>query len=301
MTNERIPGIRKGFLGISAGLIGFCVLTNFLIEAVEEVPDWGGVVCHMGYLILSAGSVFLLFGCLFRLRRYRKPYTALTAVLMVFLLGWNLFLGTVILRDFYEEEKVYSLDGVDGTAEQLTRAAFLRQLHEKSQLFGRGENWNVYPEPATLDRPADDENAIQEYNRLLQLSQAEQQRNGILFDDWRSISVLPVLSLAYGSWFAFGYCAVVLLWLICAVAGWRRVLGIGEKTLYGSCLFLLAVLLLGPVLDNGGLVYYSLGFPFLDSDWLSLTAIGMLQLGSMAVLQCASVVPVFSEIPNEKD
>ena len=85
-------------------------------------------------------------------------------------------------------------------------------------------------------------------------------------------------------WVSGLYAFVVVFWCAGALAGWKAVRGIWNRVLYGSCFLLLAVQIVGPLLEQFGVLIWTMPILFSDTDWLYWLACVVPQLTAMDIL-----------------
>ena len=108
----------------------------------------------------------------------------------------------------------------------------------------------------------------------------------------RSASLLPCLDYGYGKWVSGLYALVAVFWCVGAIIGWKAVRGIWNRVLYGSCFLVLATQVLGPLLEQLGVLIWPMPVLFSDMDWSYWIVCVVPQLTAMAFLLAGREVKV---------
>lgn len=148
----------------------------------------------------------------------------------------------------------------DRIPEDIDIHAEIQYTRSKSHWFGRGEPYytyqDTYPTPDMTD---------EEYLQMCDISDRETSRAYEL--ERQPSSMLPILDYCYGKWVSALYALIAVFWCAGAIMGWKAVKGSWNRVLYGSCFLLLAAQVLGPLLEQLGILIWSMPVLFSEMDW----------------------------------
>lgn len=273
---------QKWFLGSTLVLLAFGELAYVLGICMDNwVYEWKAMVPeavisrvfsrkHLLFLILSIAVGILLY----KLVGYWKKRTArpkrLSVVLGILLLVLNLLSGFA-LYCVSEYDRGTIPDGIDIHAE-------IRYIRSKSRWFGRGDHYYTYPDPS----PSEDM-TMEEYHEMRDIANRESIKAYYIFEK-PSAPLLSNFDYGYGMWFSGLYTLVAVFWCVGALAGWVSLRGIWNRVLYGSCFLLLAVQVVGPLLEQFGVLIWTMPVLFSDTDWLYWLVCVVPQLTAMTFL-----------------
>ena len=207
---------------------------------------------HFLLLIMSIAVGVLLYERVCDWRKRTAHPRRLSVVLGILLLLLNLFSWAVIYS--------YSVSDRDRIPEDVDIHAEIQYTRSKSHWFGRGEPYytyqDTYPTPDMTD---------EEYLQMCDISDRETSRAYEL--ERQPSSMLPILDYCYGKWVSALYALIAVFWCVGAIMGWKTVRGSWNRVLYGSCFLLLAAQVLGPLLEQLGILIWSMPVLFSEMDW----------------------------------
>lgn len=263
--NAHYSNAQKWFLGSTLGLVVFGELAYVLDSCIDNwMNEWKALPPeavissmflrkHLLLLILSIAVGVLLF----TLIHYWKKRTAypkrLSMVLGILLLLLNLFSWFAIYCcSEFDRDRI---------PQDMDIHAELRYIRSKSHWFGRGDHYYTYPD--TSSRP---DMTVEEYQQMRDVSIRETEKAYYVFGQ-RSASLLPYLDYGYGKWVSGLYALVAVFWCVGAVIGWKAVKGIWNRVLYGSCFLVLTAQVVGPLLEQLGILIWPMPILFSSMDW----------------------------------
>ena len=273
---------KKWFLGSTLVLLAFGELAYVLGICMDNwVYEWKAMVPeavisrifsrkHLLFLILSIAVGILLYNLLSHWRKHTACPKKLSAVLGILLLVLNL-LSAFALYCVSEYDRDNIPEGIDIHAE-------IQYIRSKSRWFGRGDHYYTYP-----DASQGEDMATEEYHEIRDIANGESIKAYYVFEQ-RSAPPLSILDYGYGMWVSGLYALVVVFWCVGAIIGWKAVKGIWNRVLYGSCFLLLAVQIVGPLLEQFGVLIWTMPILFSDTDWLYWLACVVPQLTAMTFL-----------------
>ena len=273
---------QKWFLGSTLVLLAFGELAYVLGICMDNwVYEWKAMVPeavisrifsrkHLLFLILSIAVGILLYKLLSHWRKHTACPKKLSAVLGILLLVLNL-LSAFALYCATEYDRDSIPEGIDIHAE-------IQYIRSKSHWFGRGDHYYTYP-----DASQGETMTTEEYHEIRDIANGESIKAYYVFEQ-RSAPPLSILDYGYGMWVSGLYALVAVFWCAGALAGWKAVKGIWNRVLYGSCLLLLTVQIVGPLLEQFGVPIWTVPILFSDTDWLYWLACVVPQLTAMAFL-----------------
>lgn len=280
-TNRSVVFASTSVLVVALG-VALCLLGKMFGGCREEWPFLGVVygltmMVESGYLrdILISAAICVLvckvfsWGC-----SKKKVAVALGSVLLI----WNVFMGAMCVWYNVEEENTITLDTGIGMPWKVDRAEEIAVLRSKSVWIGRGEHYYTYPEYTNMLLINEE---LQVEDAVREVVEKEHLRIGVVFSQWGSEELLPVLSYCFGTVIFAVYCVIVAVWIGAAVWGGMSLKGLGSKVLYGSCGVLMGMLLGAPALDYLGIVRWTLPVVFTTADLTALIPCGVLPLTVM--------------------
>ena len=256
---------QKWFLGSTLGLLAFGELAYVLDRCIDSwmnewkaLPPEAVISCmflrkHLLFLMLSIAVGVLLYALI----HYWKKHTAyprrLSVVLGILLLMLNLFSWFAIYCcSEFDRDRI---------PQDMDIHAELRYIRSKSHWFGRGDHYYTYPDTSSTPDMTEEE-----YQQMRDVSIRETDKAYYVFGQ-RSASVLPSLDYGYGKWVSSLYALVAVFWCVGAIIGWKAVRGIWNRVLYGGCFLFLAAQVLGPLLEQLGVLIWPMPVLFSDMDW----------------------------------
>lgn len=280
--NTQRSNAQKWFLAFTLTLLAFGELAYVLGICIDNwVYEWKAMVPeavisrifsrkHLLFMILSIAVGILLYKLLFHWRKHTARPKKLSAVLGILLLVLNL-LSAFALYCVSEYDRDNIPEGIDIHAE-------IRYIHSKSHWFGRGDHYYTYP-----DSSRGEDMTTEEYHESRDIANRESIQAYYAFEQ-RSAPPLSILDYGYGMWVSGLYALVAVFWCAGAIAGWKAVKGIWNRVLYGSCFFLLAAQIVGPLLEQFGVLIWTMPILFSDTDCLYWLACVVPQLTAMSFL-----------------
>ena len=256
---------QKWFLGSTLGLLAFGELAYVLDRCIDSwmnewkaLPPEAVISCmflrkHLLFLMLSIAVGVLLYALI----HYWKKHTAyprrLSVVLGILLLMLNLFSWFAIYCcSEFDRDRI---------PQDMDIHAELRYIRSKSHWFGRGDHYYTYPDTSSTPDMTEEE-----YQQMRDVSIRETDKAYYVFGQ-RSASVLPSLDYGYGKWVSSLYALAAVFWCVGAIIGWKAVRGIWNRVLYGGCFLFLAAQVLGPLLEQLGVLIWPMPVLFSDMDW----------------------------------
>ena len=257
--------VQKWFLGSTLTLLAFGELAYVLDSCIccwmdewKALPPEAVISSifsrkHLLFLILSIAVGVLLYALI----HYWKKHTAypkrLSVVLGILLLILNLFSWFAIYcSSEFDRNRI---------PQDMDIHAELRYIRSKSHWFGRGDHYYTYPD--TSSKP---DMTVEGYQQMRDVSIRETGKAYDVFGQ-RSASLLPCLDYGYGKWVSGLYALVAVFWCAGAIIGWKAVKGIWNRVLYGSCFLVLTAQVVGPLLEQLGVLIWPMPILFSDMDW----------------------------------
>lgn len=256
---------QKWFLGATLALVAFGELAYVLDSCIccwmdewKALPPEAVISSifsrkHLLFLILSIAVGALLYALIHYWKKHAAYPNRLSVVLGILLLMLNLLSWFAIYcsSDFDRDRIPQDID----------IHAELRYIRSKSHWFGRGNHYYTYPDTSSTP-----DMTVEEYQQMRDISIRETVKAYDVFGQ-RSAPLLPCLDYSYGKWVSALYALVAVFWCVGAIIGWKAVRGIWNRVLYGSCLLLLAAQVLGPLLEQLGVLIWPMPVLFSDMDW----------------------------------
>lgn len=257
---------QKWFLGSTLTLLAFGELAYVLDSCIDSwMNEWKvlppeAVISsmflrkHLLLLILSITVGVLLYALIHYWKKRTAYLKKLSVVLGILLLMLNLFFWFAIYCcSEFDRDRIPQ--NIDIHAE-------LRYIRSKSHWFGRGDHYYTYPDTSSTP-----DMTVEEYQQMRDVSIRETEKAYYVFGQ-RSASVLPSLDYGYGKWVSSLYALVAVFWCVGAIIGWKAVRGIWNRVLYGSCFLVLTAQVVGPLLEQLGVIIWPIPVLFSDTDWL---------------------------------
>lgn len=203
---------------ITAMLVVVGILAQYGCENLAGTPFLKRYLLHL----FPAFGIFLGYYLAGIGIHSRKWYLRLIPWLLIILMLLSIFFVGVGIALVLEEERE-----VDRYERQRVPIA-IRHLLDRAKLFGSGEFCYEYPdsvlegyEAAVVGLPEDVFRAFQ-----------EREMAEYYFEDYRSHTMLPVLSYSYGLWVNWLYVALTAVWCVLGAAVWLRLYRWWERALY---------------------------------------------------------------------
>lgn len=273
---------QKWFLAFTLALLAFGELAYVLGICMDNwVYEWKAMVPeavisrifsrkHLLFVILGIAVCILLYNLLSHWKNHTAWPKRLSAVLGIILLVLNL-LSAFALYCATEYDR-------DGIPESIDIHAEIQYIRSKSHWFGRGDHYYSYP-----DAWQGEDMTTEEYHEIRDIANGESIKAYYVFEQ-RSAPPLSILDYGYGMWVSGLYALVVVFWCVGALIGWKAVRGSWNRVLYGSCFLVLAAQVLGPLLEQFGVLIWVMPILFSDTDWLYWLACVVPQLTAMTFL-----------------
>lgn len=203
---------------VTAMLVVIGILAQCLCDKLGETPFLKEYLLHL----LPASGIFLGYYLSGVGIHNRKWFLKLISwVLIIFMLFWVFLVGVGIVSVLKDEREV------DWYESHLARMA-IQHLLDRAKPLGRGEFCYEYPdsvlegyEAAVVGLPKDVYCAFQ-----------EREMAEYYFQDYRSHTMLTVLSYSYGLWIMWLYVALTVVWCVLGAIMWLRLHAWRVKLLY---------------------------------------------------------------------
>lgn len=255
---------QKWFLGATLALVTFGELAYVLDSRIGCWANEWRVLdletaarnllseSHFLLLIMSIAVGVLLYERVCDWRKRTAHPKGLSAALGILLLLLNLFSCAVIYS--------YSVADRGRIPEDIDIHAEIQYTRSKSHWFGRGDPYYTYADSSYSPDMTDEE-----YRQMCDISDRENSRAYEL--ERHTASMLPILDYCYGKWVSALYALIAVFCCVGAIIGWKAVKGSWNRVLYGSCFLLLAAQVLGPLLEQLGVLIWSMPVLFSEMDW----------------------------------
>ena len=203
---------------ITAMLVVVGILAQCVCEKLGETPFLKEYLLHL----LPAFGIFCLYYLAGVGTHSRKWFLKLVSWIPVLLMLFFLFLvGCGIVYALEEESEA-------GRNERQVDRMAIHYLLERAKPFGQGEPCYEYPDSVLEGYEASVVGLPKDVYRAFQ----EREMAEYYFKDYRSHTMLPVLSYSYGLWVNWLYVAMTAAWCILGGIVWLRLYRWWERLIY---------------------------------------------------------------------
>lgn len=244
MTQKRI---HFGWLTITVvALPTFGMVAQILCELMGNALYLRYFVCHLLFVCFVGVITYSITRfCMKRPEQCREFAYVLGSIVLL----WTLLIGCFYISYQLDPENRYVFYGDGSYLAVAEQSAEVRYMISKCHLFQKGEPYFEHLDPSVSCITSE------------MMDKATE-----VFWNYRGEMLLPVLSYTYGLWVIILYAILVLCWCIGVVKSFSRVKGKKSQFLYGGCVIVLTIHLIGSLLGGLGFTI-ALIPPLFSMEW----------------------------------